>query len=589
MNAEGGPPRDRAPPLSRLRVLSELTRMFAEETEDPTRLLQLVVEQTSRFIDGLCILGVVTNDGTGWELLAEFADNAALLRERARDLPRGVQSLAAPTVIAQVINEGRSVRIADLRTSEWLAKLPPVLAAQVVRYNMAEMVAVPLRTRGRVIGAISITRHGPSPQPLLDDDLDLLGVLADHAAQAIACARLLASTRRELEEHKQTRASLERSQAMLQQAAKMEAVGRLAGGVAHDFNNVMSVILSHAEVLLDSVTDPQGREDLEEISQAAQRAARLTRQLLAFGRKQALAPRVLDLNRVLTDVEPMLRRLVGEDATISLSPDPELWLCRADPTQIEQVVVNLVINARDAMPQGGVITIATRNVIRNEQQETLAPDEPPGPYAQLTVSDAGTGMPPEVLERIFEPFFTTKPIGSGTGLGLATVHGIVKQSGGSIAVDSQPGVGTSFRVYFPRADAQADEPHTSAPPPEARGGSETLLLLEDDEQLLRVVRRSLSQAGYRVLVAKGVAAALELCRHHPEAVSLVLTDVVLPDGNGPDLAQRLLELVPSLKVLYMSGYTDEALALRGLTPGADFIAKPFTPSALLAKVRSVLG
>ncbi len=281
MKAEGGPPRALTPlPSPRISVLSAITRAFAEETGDLPKLLQRVVEQTSNFLDGLCTLGVITDDGKGWQALAEFSQDAALLRDRERDFGCGVQSLDAPTVIAEAIREGTYARLDDMQAPQWLTQLPPLLAAHVALYNMRGMVAVPLRTKGRIIGALSVTRHGPAPRPLLDEDCDMLRVLANHAAQAITSSRHLADTQRELDEHKRTRQSLERSRELLQQAAKIEAVGRLAGGMAHDFNNALSVILSHAEALLDDAKDQATREDLGEIRAAALRAADLAQQLL---------------------------------------------------------------------------------------------------------------------------------------------------------------------------------------------------------------------------------------------------------------------------------------------------------------------
>jgi signal transduction histidine kinase/CheY-like chemotaxis protein len=578
----------------RLRALVEVTRSFAETADDYLRLLRVIVEQTSKLMDGLCILGVVTEDGLEWEKVSEFASDPSLLEDRVQAFGQRRLPLAGPTIIGHVARTGEALRIDDLATSPWMQTLPPVLIGHIRKYNMRGMVTVPMRSKGRVLGVLSITRFGLEPAAVEQGDHDLLQVLADHAAQTIVSARHLAAVQRELEEHKRTRAALAASEEKLRQAAKMEAVGLLAGGVAHDFNNILFVILGYTELLLSEAAEQQplkGR--LEEVRRAGERARELTHQLLAFGRTQVLAPRVLDLNKALRSMTPLLQRLLGEDVELHFLAAANPWLCHVDPGQMEQIVMNLAVNARDAMPGGGAITIATANVMLDPDFVAAHPEASPGPHVMLSVRDTGLGMPPEVLSRIFEPFFTTKPKGVGTGLGLATVYGIVKQSGGSLRVESSAGYGTTFIVYLPRVDGvetlESLRPARSAAS-EGLRGRETVLLVEDEEQVRGLVRNVLADAGYRVLEAKGGSDAISLCLEHAQDIDLLLTDVVMPRLNGRELADELIQLRSGLKVLYMSGYTEDAILHRGvLEAGVQFLSKPVTPDALLRKVREVLG
>jgi two-component system, cell cycle sensor histidine kinase and response regulator CckA len=374
-------------------------------------------------------------------------------------------------------------------------------------------------------------------------------------------------------------------------AQKMEAVGRLAGGLAHDFNNVLTAILGAVELGLLDVPPTSGplREELEIIRDAAMRAKDLIRRLLAFSERQVLQPAVVDLNRLVTDIGKLLRRLIGEDVELVLARAPDLGAVRVDAGQIEQVLVNLAVNARDAMPAGGRLTIATANVELAGGDASPAPALPPGPYVRLEVTDTGTGMVAETRAHLFEPFFTTKPPGKGTGLGLATVYGIVHQSGGSVVVDSAPGRGATFHVYLPRV-AEAPEVAASARAVVAPArGSETVLVAEDEQLVRLLVRKILQQAGYTVLVATGGAEALQLATQHAGPIDLLLTDVVMPEMSGRELMRQLAERRPATRVLYMSGYSDDAVAQHGvLDPGTALIQKPFTPEALARKVREVL-
>jgi PAS domain S-box-containing protein len=374
-------------------------------------------------------------------------------------------------------------------------------------------------------------------------------------------------------------------EAQFQQAQKMEAIGQLAGGVAHDFNNLLTVILGFCELLLADLTPNDPRQsDIAEIQNAGTRAAGLTRQLLAFSRKEIIQPARLDLNVIVADIRAMLARLIGENVTVVLSLGTALAPVKADRGQVEQIVLNLAVNARDAMPQGGTLTIATANVELDEDFEThLAVN--PGPYVVLTVTDTGTGMTPEVQARLFEPFFTTKAPGTGTGLGLATVYGIATRSGGGVTVESQLGSGTSFKVYFPRTDTT--EPAVAAPPPVVRRRARmlTVLVVEDADGLRELTKRLLEKQGYTVLLAANADEALHLFGEHP-SIDLLLTDVVMPGASGPELVRKLVEQRPDLKVIYMSGYTDEAIVHHGvLNSGIVFLHKPFSSEGLEQKIR----
>jgi PAS domain S-box-containing protein len=376
----------------------------------------------------------------------------------------------------------------------------------------------------------------------------------------------------------------------LRQSQKMEAIGRLAGGIAHDFNNLLMVISGYSEFLLEGLGPDQSlRGPAQEISAAAERATSLTRQLLAFSRKQMLAPKVLDLNDVVTENLRMLTRLIGEDIDLVMIPGPELVPVKVDPGQIEQVILNLAVNARDAMPQGGKLTIETTNVTLDENYARIHAPVRPGEYVMLAISDTGVGMDAETQSHIFEPFFTTKGP-KGTGLGLSTVYGIVKQSGGYIWVYSEPGKGTAFKIYFPRA-GQA-EPVPAEQPAAAESAEqprETILLVEDEGNLRRLTRHFLENQGYTVLEAADGAAAVQIAVAHQGTIHLLLTDVIMPGMNGRELAQRVSEIRPNIKILYMSGYTENAIGHNGtLEAGVSLLQKPFNLQALKAKVREVL-
>jgi two-component system, cell cycle sensor histidine kinase and response regulator CckA len=410
---------------------------------------------------------------------------------------------------------------------------------------------------------------------------DRTTVLVEASARVLPDGRLL-STLRDITE----RRGLEEQ---LRQAQKMEAVGRLAGGVAHDFNNVLSVIFGYAELMSEDLpADSPARQDVAEISKAAQRASALTRQLLAFSRQQVLQPVVLSLNDLVQDIGKLLQRLVPADVELRVALTRDIGNVRADPGQIEQVIMNLVVNARDAMPAGGKLLIETANAELTEQYADQHQPVVAGEYVMLAVSDTGVGMDLETRARIFEPFFTTKEKGKGTGLGLSTVYGIVKQSGGYVWVYSEPGRGTTFKLYLPRVDAPA-EPQAAPRETSTLTGTETVLLAEDDDMLRPLSKSLLERLGYTVLDAANAAEALAIAREHRGPIHLLLADVVMPGASGRQLATRLAGSRPETRALYVSGYTDDAIVQHGmLEPGLAFLQKPFTPAALARKVRETL-
>jgi two-component system, cell cycle sensor histidine kinase and response regulator CckA len=390
-------------------------------------------------------------------------------------------------------------------------------------------------------------------------------------------------------ERRRTAQAHEALEEQLRQSQRMDAVGRLAGGVAHDFNNILSIILGYGESVLEQLQakDPL-RADVEEIHKAAQRAAELTKQLLMFSRQQLVEPKVLDLNEVLSGMERMLRRLLGEQLEIVSLLAADLGRIRADRGNIEQVIMNLVVNAKDAMPKGGRLTIETSNVFLDEAFARTHLGSAPGPYVLMTVTDTGIGMDKATRLRIFEPFYTTKEQGKGTGLGLSTVFGIVQQCGGGVWVYSEPGRGSTFKVYLPRTESLADAARPSTVPNNLRG-VETVLLVEDEEGVRGVARRMLERHGYRVIVAQNAGEALLSCERRDEPIHVLLTDVVMPRVSGPELAARIQQRWPAMKVLYMSGYTDGSVIVHGvLEQGVSFLQKPFTSEQLARKLRDVL-
>ena len=399
------------------------------------------------------------------------------------------------------------------------------------------------------------------------------------------------STVEDITERRRSEEALRKSEEQLRQWQKVEAIGRLAGGIAHDFNNLLMTIKGCSEILLQEcdAQDPR-REEAEEIQKAAERATSLTRQLLAFGRRQILQPQVLDLNKVVTNMNKMLQRVIGEDIQLLTVLEPKLRPVKVDPGQIEQVIMNLAVNARDAMPRGGRLTIETANVFLDEDYAQRHVSVKPGSYVMLAVSDNGCGMDQETQSHLFEPFFTTKEKGKGTGLGLSTVYGIVKQSGGNIWAYSELGRGTTFKIYLPMVTQAVKEKYarTERRRISARG-AETILLVEDEKAVRMMIRKTLQSKGYTVLEAQHGQEALSICEDYSGPIHLMVTDVVMPLMSGKELAEQLAPQRPEMKVLYMSGYPDNSIVQHGvLEPGTEFLQKPFTLNTLEAKVREIL-
>ena len=461
---------------------------------------------------------------------------------------------------------------------------PRLIPLHRERYRQAGIRAflgVPVKVDERVVGVLTIriTRDGSFSA----DDVEIARAFAAQAAIALENSRLYEETQSALRELSQTRDQLVQSQ-------KMEAIGQLAGGVAHDFNNLLTVIIGRSQLFLARVAvgDP-GRRDVEMVNRAAERAASLTRQLLAFSRKQVLKPEPLDLNALVGGLAPMLRRLIGEHIDLVIAPGGDLGQVMADPGQIEQVVMNLVVNARDAMPDGGTMRVQTEHAQLGATRAHLEGRIPPGDYVAVQVQDAGSGMDPATIARIFEPFFTTKEPGKGTGLGLSTVYGIVNQSGGHIGVDSAPGRGTTFTIYLPRTALPVPSPARGRETVGMVGGSETILLVEDEDEVRQLARDVLESCGYTVLATGDPREALTIADRRGGEIDLLVTDMVMPTIRGSALAARLRRQLPALPLLYVSGYTDEMATPGGkIEPPAPLLQKPFTPPALARAVRDVL-
>jgi signal transduction histidine kinase/ActR/RegA family two-component response regulator len=489
-----------------------------------------------------------------------------------------VLRIAGDAMMEEIARSDEPVVVIDARTD------PRTNKEIVAHLGNRTIINVPLRMLDAPFAAFGTGTFGDDEgcRPPSREQLDYLIGMAGQLVVAAARIRFIDERRRSSEQ-------LRKAQEQFLHAQKMEAVGRLAGSIAHDFNNLLSVILSYSSMLLDDL-QPSGqtREDIEMIKKAGERAADLTRQLLAFSRQQVQEPRILDLNEVLRNAERLLARLLGEDVLLATRFAQDLWRVKVDPGQMDQVVMNLAVNARDAMPRGGTLTITTGNVVLDPPLTSEHFGVKRGPHVLVCVSDTGTGMDPETQARMFEPFFTTKEKGKGTGLGLATVFGIVKQSGGAIVCESGPSAGTRFELFFPRAEAEVDEAPERVEP-RSLSGSETVLLVEDQDEVRQVARNILRRYGYRVIEARNPIDALLASERHPAPIHLLVTDVILPQMTGPELAAQLRGRRPSLRVLFTSGYAEGVQLGGALAEGtATFLEKPFVPEALAQRVREVL-
>jgi signal transduction histidine kinase len=440
---------------------------------------------------------------------------------------------------------------------------------------------VPLLAGERVLGVLMV--YASDPRLLQGEAVPLVEKLAGSLAYSLNVVELE-------ERHLETTRALSVSEEQLRQAQKMEAIGRLAGGIAHDFNNLLMVISGYADVALSAKTEEERRRrSIQEILMASERAADLTRQLVAFSRKQVMQPKVLDLNTLVGRAESMLRRLMPDDVSIVVNAAMDLRSVRADPSQLEQVLLNLIVNARDAMPRGGCIAVETANLALERPLAVAAAELPAGEYVVLSVSDGGEGMLPDVLDHLFEPFFTTKETGQGAGLGLSMVYGIVRQSGGGVAVESKVGRGSTFRIYLPALPASVKQSEPTQPVPLSNRGSERVMVVEDNDAVRVFIADALRDAGYEVTASETPGPALAALASWGEPFDLLLTDLVLPEMDGYELARRATVARQSLRVLYMTGYSDNPKLRRdALCTGVDLLEKPFSAAALTAKVRELL-
>ncbi len=543
-------------------ALAELSQSGLWQTGDRDALLKQIAEVGTRTL-GVDRVGVWLFDQERTKLtLVEMYEQSRSAHSSGAELPRDgaeayFSALGANRVIAA--HDAHT----DPRTSEFSeAYLKP--------NNISSMLDAPIRVHGSTVGVVCCEQVGPRRQWLPEEE-SFSGSLADFSGLAIDL-----SEKRILQEQ------------LLQKQA-LENIGQLAGGVAHDFNNLLTAIVGSAETAKDSLDKPdEVRNYLEEILEASRRASELTSQLLGFARKRVITPRVADLNEVVLRADRILRRVIGEDILLETKLEPSVWRVLVDPGQFEQILVNLAINARDAMPNGGRLLIETANQVLSPDYVRRHPSSSPTEHVLLAVSDTGSGIPKDVLPHIFEPFFTTKEKGRGTGLGLATCYGIVMQAGGQIYAYSEPNQGTTFKIYLPRTRREHEE-LPEQPAPTRTHGREVVLLVEDDPFVRRVAERSLNKYGYSVLVASRPSQALELARAHRGEIALMITDVVMPEMSGRQLSAQIAEILPNAKTLFVSGYTENSVVHHGvLERGLHFLPKPFSPSGLAEKVRQVL-
>ena len=596
----------------RIQTLAKLSQLLAEVSQDYAKVLDTIATQIAEVLGDGCSIALISADGEQLEVVAIHHRNPEMVQAYLQMLKLSPLHPSEGN-LGQVISTGQALLQPEVSLEQVLATIKPEFWPLATQFRIYSRVIVPLKAQGQIIGALVLSRYQPGHSYTLEDQL-FLQDLADRAALAIANAKLYLDLAKELAERKITEAALQQKEEQLRQAQRLESIGRLAGGVAHDFNNLLTIIINYSQfallelqVVKTNLKLADVQQSIEQIQRAAEQAAELTRQLLAFSRKTILQPKVLNLNQVVDEISKMVGRLIEENIIFTTHTDPQLGQIEADPRQLEQVLMNLLMNARDAMPLGGKLTIETTNAELDEEYVRSHVGTKSGAYVLLSVSDTGQGMDAETLLHIFDPFFTTKELGKGTGLGLATVYGIVKQSGGNIWVYSEVGLGSTFKIYLPRLEQPA-RLYLNTPDPTTtmvtREGRETILLVEDAIGVRLVAKRMLEEHGYTVLEASNGIEALEICLRHQEQPSLegedygengkpihlLVTDIMMQGMQGQEVAAQVKKYYPAIKVLYMSGYSDLAIVQAGLLEaGAAFLEKPFTLKGLVQKVRESLS
>jgi signal transduction histidine kinase/ActR/RegA family two-component response regulator len=568
----------------RLTMVAEAGKLFGSSL-DLDVVLDLVATKTAQALGDCCQIRLLDESGE-FLLLTATHHNDALRTQAIKDSVHARPASVSGSFSGRALRTGKAILMAriDLTGSGLMDDRGYVAA----RAELRSLIAAPLIAAGTGLGALIVFRD-VTEEPYGETDLELCVDLAERAAQAIYNARLMADV---------VRADAERAAAQdrLRRAERMESLGQLVGGIAHDFNNLLNVIACFSDMLAEEIAGLAAGDarlasvlgDVEQIRDAAQRAIRLTRQLLIFARSDVVHPEVLSLNEIIAGLEQLLSRTLGEHINLTVAPADDLWPVKADAGQLEQVLVNLAVNARDAMPGGGTLTIDTANITVDEAYAEGRPGLQPGRYARLRVSDTGTGIPPDVLARVFEPFFTTKPAGQGTGLGLATFYGIITGAGGYAQIYSEPGIGTAVTGLLPATSEQAaGSKATPAEPPRGRG--ETILLVEDEASLQGLASRILTRHGYQVRVARTAPEAPALAGEAGQLIDLLLTDVVMPGMLGNEVARRVHAVRPDLPVLYMSGYAQPILDTHGAFANQlDLLEKPFSEATLLTRVRRAI-
>ena len=574
----------------RLRVFLGVMHEFANASSDYEVLLETVARRCSEVLRCDCVISLLSDDGRTLDQVAhkslddEVGDTFETLSKKVslrRDDPHPAWT---------AVDSGRP-EILVIHDARLRARFPdPVDLGTARALGLHSGAVVPLKVRGTAIGTLSLVRSRSNARAFDESDLALAVGFADHAALAIANARLLRDAKRELRERRTAEAALRSVEEQLRQSQKMDAIGQLAGGVAHDFNNLLSVILGYSAFVLENVEASESlKHDVREIHSAAQRATQLTRQLLSLSRQSATERRVVVFDEVVRPMDTMIRRVVGEEIRIITRLACHATRVKVDPSHVEQVLTNLVVNARDAMPDGGQLTIETARVVLDDAFAAAHLGVVTGPHVRLLVRDSGIGMDDATRARIFEPFFTTKEVGKGTGLGLSTVFGLVRKNGGTIQLESVPGAGTTFEIYFRTTDAEPTPARSIATNPGLHG-TETILLVEDEAKVRSMTRTVLQRHGYHVLEACDGLDALRVSEEHTGAIDLLVTDIVMPSVGGPALVPLLRELRPGIPVIFVSGYAPDGPHSKFDAPlDGPLISKPFPPETLLHAIRDALA